>query len=90
MSTAEGRFVAPQSRKSRSVMMSQGLTVSGELSLRSGENEFGYLWTAALRNGYLKGTTLPRLCRVCALPLYWRGVALVCSGKCDGVGSSSE
>jgi hypothetical protein len=53
------------------------------MRLRTEENELGFLWNPILRSSFLKGVMLPRLCRVCAAPLYWRGSALMCSKMCD-------
>lgn len=64
--------------------------MSGELRLRSEENEPGFLWNPALRASYLKGVMLPRLCRVCGLPLYWRGEIVACSGRCDAMELAHE
>jgi hypothetical protein len=53
------------------------------MRLRTEENELGFLWNPILRQSFLKGVMLPRLCRICASPLYWRGAALLCSKQCD-------
>lgn len=64
--------------------------MSGELNMRSNENEPGFLWNPLFRQSYLRGVLLPRKCRVCDAPMYWVKTFFVCSKKCDNLGISHE